>query len=364
MLFMILCFSFLFPKIHTVKNNQEYQDYFINYLLNLENNNQFELSGNVYLHNIEKKAIDSSYFSGIIMRDRKDTILNRSFIINYPNLIHYYNNYNSYKFDKTSKSILHRKIFKKKLVEFYNFTYVFDIFQNFIDSDISFIEMFKNKPYEFLGSELDTSYYFVANENNKNSYFNYTFRTKLNKNNLLPNYYSVTINDYFSIPRIVEWFIDSLNVSKEVDFSKLNFDKYLNEYPIYERFEYLGKSCFFGIDYTGNTIFDSNLTESNHKLVCFYKKGDNLDVNLLSDDIKNANVNIDKYIYRYDDSVLVNVLKDGKYIINSNLLTQYEVDFNPSFYILDKNNKIIKYFYGYNNNKRIDFNKILKEVMN
>lgn len=247
---------------------------------------------------------------------------------------------------------------------FNNFEYDFNVFNNLIDSKLSYLNLFIENPYELLSTELDSSYYYVANKNNSNAYFNYTFRIEIGMNDLLPKYYSVTINDYLSIPRFEEWYIDNLIISKKVDFSKINFEKYLNLYPIFDWFDYPNKSCIVEKNHTGNIIYDSILTNSNHKLVCFYKKGDNLDVNLLLDDIKNANDTIEKYIYRYEDSVLVNALKGGKNIVSSNLLNQYEVDFNPSFYILDENNKIIKYFYGYNNKKRIDFNKIFKEVIN
>jgi len=363
LLLIFLIFNIANSTLYNFKKGSEYEKIYSNYIQELNDNNQFECSGRYFYHNYKNRTIDSNLFSGIIIRNDRDSISKRSYLIDFDEKIFYYNNYKSYIYNKDNKTIQYDrainsiKRIKREIDVDWNIFYDFiDKSQNSIDKKL---DTNTNNKFLYDSDEIDHS--FIYNKYMDKYGFNWIIREKFTKNNYYPTYYYMNINGYTKLPRFEEWLIDDFEMKKDVDTSKINFDKYINQYPIYEEFAYKRKACTFNDKLEGNLVFDVNLKKSRLKLVAFYQDSENLNSKLLEEDLKLLNNEFPKLVYKYENDSLKLENNISK-IEEVEIFSQYNVNVMPCFYILDENNKIIKYFYGYNNNIRIDFNKYIGEL--
>jgi hypothetical protein len=335
------------------------REYFVNYANYLHSHNQFECSGKFTYHNIKKKTIEESEFNGVIFRNQIDTIANVSFLINFHNQISFYNNYSSYKFNKNTNKIYFEKINKVKFQM--NNNVDFDIFSFFTSSDSASLEIYLKDDINLLYDTENDKHFYTIHAPTTNYLLSVIFRFKFDKSNYSPCYFNIVLNEYEKMPRFEEWFIENFKASKEIDTSKINFDEYLNKYPIYEKLVYKNKDLLSDSTFTGFSFIDNNLNGNTHKLIAIYQESQNLNEDYLLEDINKVDIDdLNVNIYKFENDTLFLKNSGVNEIVDFNLLHQYSVNYSPCFYLLDAENKIVDYFYGYNNTQRIDFNKILR----
>jgi len=283
LLLIFLIFNIANSTLYNFKKGSEYEKIYSNYIQELNDNNQFECSGRYFYHNYKNRTIDSNLFSGIIIRNDRDSISKGSYLIDFDEKIFYYNNYKSYIYNKDNKTIQYDrainsiKRIKREIDVDWNIFYDFiDKSQNSIDKKL---DTNTNNKFLYDSDEIDHS--FIYNKYMDKYGFNWIIREKFTKNNYYPTYYYMNINGYTKLPRFEEWLIDDFEMKKDVDTSKINFDKYINQYPIYEEFAYKRKACTFNDKLEGNLVFDENLKKSRLKLVAFYQDSENLNSKLL-----------------------------------------------------------------------------------
>jgi hypothetical protein len=110
-------YNFSFSQLYDLNENPnltEEREYFLKFINYLKSYNQFECNGTYYYHNLKNKTIEESKFDGIIFRNISDTIVKVSFLLNLHDVISFYNNHISYKFDKLKKLIYFEKIKSEK----------------------------------------------------------------------------------------------------------------------------------------------------------------------------------------------------------------------------------------------------------
>lgn len=348
-IFMIFTFN-MNSQIYSFKKGTDYERIYLNYIEIINNNNQFECSGNYYIHNYKNRALDSSTFKGIIIRNDEDSIYNSMFLIDINDKIYYYKNYKSFVYNKNQNNILFSpNINSKKISK--QFGFMDNIFEKFIKLKDFNLDVYFEPNIKFMYDSEDVQHYFILNKNLDKFGFNYIYRLKFKKENFTPTYNYININEYTNLPRFEEWYIDSFSMQKEKDYDRISFKKYLLKYSIYEEVNFKKTTCQIKVEHKGNIIFDSNLVSNGKKLVIFYKESEYLDeVNFLNEI---ELIKLKKYIYKIQNNILYKVTKEGMFKMNYDLLSQYNVEFSPSYFVLDENNKIIDYFYGYNVNNPI-----------
>jgi hypothetical protein len=362
-MFIIIYLTFLLTNSTYFKlnENNELKELYKKHISIIRESNQFECSGLYKYNNQKTKTFDTFNFSGTIFRNRTDTIIGRSFLIDYYDRIQYYCNYKNYVLNKNNNRILFNNVLKYNRSFYENTNILYNIFNNFIELDYHILEFMGSDKFETFVKIYENTLEFKTNKKTRT----YSLIQNIEKLNFYPTFYSMIVKDDPDSPKYEEWHIENLVLSKIIDTSKINFDSYLNKYPIYEHLIYKNKTCFVDSSLIGNKVFDNYLNYDSYKLVAIYQEGANLNEDYLLEDINKIDIDdLNVNIYKFNNDTLFLKNNGINKIVDFNLLHQYSVNYSPCFYLLDSENNIVDYFYGYNNTQRIDFNEYFKGKLN